>query len=76
MTEDLRAHCARAVHVITSDGRVLRGGRAAMFILRELGFRRLGGLGGAPPLVWGVELGYRVVARNRRLFSRFMFRRE
>jgi len=25
--------------------------------------------------VWGVELGYQLVARNRRLFSRFMFRR-
>jgi hypothetical protein len=29
-----------------------------------------------PPLVWLVELGYRIVARHRGVFSRLMFRRE
>lgn len=76
MTDDLRAACARAVHVVTADGEVLRAGRATMFVLRALGYRRLGALGATPPFVWFVELGYRIVANNRRLFSRFMFRRE
>ena len=76
MTAELRQACIQAVHVITSDGEVLRAGRAAMFILRGLGFRRMGAIGGVPPFSWAVELGYWVVARNRKLFARFMFRQE
>ena len=76
MTDDLRLACRRAVHVVTADGHVLRAGRAAMFILRELGHPVLGTLGATPPFLWAVELGYWIIARNRRFFSRFMFRRE
>ena len=72
MTPELRAACRAAVHVLTADGRVLRAGRATLFILRQLGYPL--GVFTLPPFVWGVELGYQVVARNRRLFSRFMFR--
>jgi len=30
----------------------------------------------APPFLWVVELGYRIVAANRQLFARFLFRNE
>ena len=78
MTDELRDACARAVHVLKSDGTVLRAGRATMFVLEQLS---RGSLWGAlarfltyRPMIWFVELGYYVVARNRKLFSRFMFR--
>jgi len=74
MTPALRLACARAVHVCTRDGRTLVAGRAALFILEDLGWRRSSRLLALPPLVWCVELGYRLVARNRHFFGRFLFR--
>lgn len=78
MTEELRGACARSVHVLRADGVTLRGGRAAMFVLEQLS---RGSLWGAlarfltlRPMIWFVELGYFIVARNRKLFSRIMFR--
>ncbi len=29
-----------------------------------------------PPLIWAVELGYQIVARNRPFFARYLFRTE
>jgi predicted DCC family thiol-disulfide oxidoreductase YuxK len=76
MTPEMRAACARAVHVITSDGQVLRAGRASLFVLGELGFRYTAGVLGWPPFVWITEGAYRLVASNRRFFSRFLFTRD
>ena len=72
----LAAACARSVHVIGPDGTVLRSGRAVLRVLDLLGYRTLARVAGTPPLLWGVEVGYAVVARNRRFFSRFLFREE
>lgn len=72
----LQARCAKAVHVITVSGQTLRAGRASLFVLDKLGFRRTAWLLGRRPLVWLVELGYWLVARNRRFFGRFLFRRQ
>ena len=69
MTPELREACRRAAHVLTADGRVLRAGRASMFVLREIGHPVLGRVLAVPPLVWLVELGYFIVARNRSGFS-------
>jgi predicted DCC family thiol-disulfide oxidoreductase YuxK len=69
MTPELREACRRAAHVLTADGRVLRAGRASMFVLREIGHPVLGRVLAVPPLVWLVELGYSIVARNRSGFS-------
>jgi predicted DCC family thiol-disulfide oxidoreductase YuxK len=76
MTPQLRAACARAIHVVTRDGEILRGGRAALFIVGQVGWPRLARLASWPPFVWLVELGYWIVARNRPFFGRFLFRRE
>ena len=74
MTEKLRENCKRAVHVIKTDGEILRSGRAILFVLQVLGigfgFPRLLAL---PPFIWFVEIGYFIVARNRPFFSRFLF---
>ena len=75
MTPELRAACARAVHVVTPEGTVLRAGRAALWILQRTGHPVLSRVLALPPLLWAVELGYWLVARNRRIASRLMFRR-
>ncbi len=74
MTPEMRQACARAVHVVTGDGRVLRAGRASLHVLGRIGWGRLARVLALPPLVWGVELGYRLVASNREFFSRYLFR--
>jgi predicted DCC family thiol-disulfide oxidoreductase YuxK len=76
MTDELRQACAKAMHVVTTDGTVHRGGRASMFILRKTGWGWFAALLMVPPFVWFVELGYWIVARNRGFFGKFMFRRE
>jgi len=74
MTLALREACGRAVHVLRADGRVLVGGRACVFVLHRLGWRRTARVLACWPLVSLVELGYRVVAAKRPLFGRFLFR--
>lgn len=76
MTPELYEACKRAVHVITSEGEVLRAGRATMFILEQTGWSYgiLPRLMSLPPFNFFTEIGYSVVARNRKLFSRFLFR--
>jgi len=64
MTPDLRRACARAVHLLTADGELLRAGYPVLARVLAV-----------PPLVWAVELGYWLVARNRQLASRVLFRR-
>jgi predicted DCC family thiol-disulfide oxidoreductase YuxK len=70
----LRQACSRAVHVLTREGAVLRAGRASLYVLRRIGYRKTSAVLGVPPLRWLVELGYWIVARNRRLFSKIFFR--
>ena len=71
ISDQLRAACQNAVHLCKSDGQILRAGRAVLFALRFTRWNRLARLLELPPLVWLVELGYCVVARNRPFFSRF-----
>ena len=74
MTSSLFEACEKAVHVITTDGEILRAGQATMFVLENTGFPswlirpfRL------PPLVWFTELGYRFVAKHRGFIGSFLF---
>lgn len=76
---DAEAHklglaCKAAIHVVTRDGDVLRAGRASLFMLTHTRWPRLGAVAGRRPLIWCVELGYWILARNRMLFSRVFFR--
>jgi predicted DCC family thiol-disulfide oxidoreductase YuxK len=72
MTDELAARCARAVHVITREGEVLSGGRASLYVLDQIGWRRLAAVCSRPPLRWLVEAGYWLVARSRGLLSRLV----
>jgi predicted DCC family thiol-disulfide oxidoreductase YuxK len=77
MTPELYEACARAAHVITAEGRIIKAGRAGMFILEEIGYPTwLVRPFTWPPLVWFTELGYRLIADNRGFFSKFMFTSE
>ena len=55
---------------------MLRAGRAALCALEQVGWRRTTAILSRPPLIWAVEIGYRLVADNRPLFGRFLFREE
>jgi predicted DCC family thiol-disulfide oxidoreductase YuxK len=70
----MREACSRAVHVIKSDGTVLRAGRATLYILEHVGWGAFARFLSYPPMIWFVELGYWIVARNRRFFGKFLFR--
>jgi predicted DCC family thiol-disulfide oxidoreductase YuxK len=74
MDDALAAACARAVHVITPDGRVLRAGRASLHVLGQVGWPRLAAVLSRPLLVWLIEAGYWLVARNRGLIARVVCR--
>ena len=74
MDAELRAACTRAIHVFTEDGRLLSGGRAALELLGRVGWPRTARLLGLPPLIWFVELGYRIIAANRRRMARIVMR--
>lgn len=65
LSPEQRAACRHALHVITADGRILRAGRAVLFIGEQLGYRRLARLLSYPPFIWLVEVGYRLIARLR-----------
>ena len=74
MTQDLRTRARRSVLVVSSDGQNLQTGRACLFVLDAIGRRGAARFWGTPPMYWLFELGYRVVARNRPFFSRFLSR--
>lgn len=76
MTPGLRRACARAVHVITPGGKVLRAGRAALYVLSAAGWPRVAWVLGLPPLIAFVEIGYKIVSHNRPLLGRFVLRNE
>ena len=75
MTPELTAACEREVHVLCADGRVLRAGRASLYVLSGLGWRRTSVFFSLQPMIWFVELGYRIVASNRAFFDRLLFHR-
>jgi predicted DCC family thiol-disulfide oxidoreductase YuxK len=70
MTPLLQIQAQRAVQLITTDGRQLSGGRAALFALRETGWHpNLIRLLEHRPFAWVVDFGYRIVAANRPRFD-------
>ncbi len=72
MTDALAEACSKAVHVVLPGGEVLRGGRAVLWVLNDLGWPGMSLLSRWPFLPV-VEVAYGVVARNRLLFSRWLF---
>jgi predicted DCC family thiol-disulfide oxidoreductase YuxK len=72
MNEAFAADCARALHVRTMDGRMLRGADAVLFTYQILGWR-LAAVVRMRPFIWPVELLYKIVAANRYVFSKLFY---
>lgn len=76
MTPALYEACKRAIHVIREDGSIIRAGRGCMYVLEKIRWHAwLARFLTWPPMIWFVELGYFIVARNRPFFAKFMFRK-
>ncbi|GIV01577.1 MAG: hypothetical protein KatS3mg015_0407 [Fimbriimonadales bacterium] len=68
----MRERCRRAVHVLMPNGEAVAAGRAVLYVLGCLpGYGWTRALK-YPPLVWAVELAYRIVAAIRPVLSRFV----
>lgn len=74
MTEAFRARCGRSIQLFLPGRPALSGGKAALAVLSLLGWNRTAACLSSPPLVWGAEIFYRLVARNRRFLGRVIFR--
>lgn len=70
----MRKNFERALHVSTADGKLIRGGRAFLFIAKRLGWGFAADALSVPPFIWLVEMFYRIVASNRSFFANFLFR--
>lgn len=75
MTPDIQKACQTSMHVITSDGMVLRAGRASLYVMQHTGWGWIAKMLSLPPFIWGVEAAYWLFARNRRWISRILFPR-
>lgn len=75
ITAEVARACDKSVHLLLPDGQMLTGGRAVMQALKLVGWRLIPAIFSVPPFSWGLELGYKVVAKNRLLFSRLLFPR-
>ena len=72
MTDELRERCQRAVQLILPDGTILPAGRACLSVMSLLGWKKTAALLSFRPLVWGVEAGYRLAAKNRGRWGRLL----
>ena len=73
MTPELHAACEYAVHLITTEGKTLRAGRAVLYIVERIGWGGFARLLTLPPMIWLVEIVYKIVAKNRPLFARLVY---
>jgi predicted DCC family thiol-disulfide oxidoreductase YuxK len=76
ISPQLRAACQNSIHVIKSDGEILRGGRAVMFCGAQTRWHQLARIAQWPIFLPFVEVGYAFLAKNRSLFSKFLFTQE
>lgn len=76
ISEALRAACQKAVHVVKSDGEILRAARAVLFCGAQTRWHQLARIAMWPVFLPFVEIGYALIAKNRGVFSRFLFQRE
>lgn len=75
LTPALYAVAERGVLLFHPDGRVDLHGAAAMRVLVVVGmWGWLARLGLVAPFAWGVALGYRLVADNREVAAKLLFR--
>lgn len=74
MHPELYEGCKSALYVITEDSRELRGAKGVLFLYAKTGWSLPYKILSVPPLLWLVQFGYWLVARNRGLISRIFFK--
>lgn len=72
MNEQLLGQCREAVQVFTATGEQYSAGMACVYVLKRLGYRRLGSMMQSRALSPLVEWIYRRVANNRGLVARIL----
>lgn len=75
MTEELRERCKRALYVSTANGTILGGAKAVLFIKSKTGWGWFAKLLSYPPFIWVIHVLYRIVANNRHVFSKWLYRK-
>jgi predicted DCC family thiol-disulfide oxidoreductase YuxK len=75
MTPSVRELLGTTVVVITSDGKILTRSQAIFFVLEQTGWGWFAKALASPPLVWIMNIGYGLVARNRAWLSAKFFGR-
>lgn len=77
MTTDLYEACRQAIHLISPTGEMMRAGRAALFIMEQLGYPSWAiELLRRPPFIGLIEWGYDLVAKNRTIAAKLFFTTE
>lgn len=76
MTDALRVRAASELLVIRPTGEVLGGARAVLFVLEKTGWGWFARFLRWPPMIWAIELGYRLIANNRISISKVLYGRQ
>jgi len=66
--------CGKAVHIVTTSGKILRAEHASLFILERCGWGFIARFLSYPPFSWGAAGVYWLIANNRYFFSRLLFK--
>ena len=76
LAPSLAESCSHAVHVIKADGTVIKAGRAMMFCGTFTRFSGWARIAMWPIFLPFIEIGYKFIAANRMLMSKFLFKCE
>ena len=76
LAPSLKEACKSAVHVIKTDGTVIKAGRAMMFCGTFTRFSGWARIALWPIFLPFIEIGYKFIAANRMLMSKFLFKCE
>ena len=73
MNDGLRSRAVTEVIVVRATGETLGGAAAVMYVLSHTGWGWFARLLAYPPFIWVLNVGYRLVAKNRNTVSKALF---
>ncbi len=76
LAPSIKEACTKAVHVIKTDGQIIKAGEAMMFCGTFTRFSCWARIALWPIFLPFIEVGYKFVAHNRNLVSKLFFRSE
>lgn len=72
MTPELAAQLGREIVVWTRDEKYLGGADAVFFFMQHTGWGFVARILALPPFIWIARIGYKIVAKNRLLISKWL----